>query len=193
MKKLILPAFALMVLAQWIVPIKTILDSEAVLKEGQVYRFKTRPIDPSDPFRGKYVTLNYEAERFETDTASGFSEDQSVYAVLKEDQNGYSTIKQLYSDLPEGEEHFLKTTVRYVWNESSDRQVVQLNFPFNRFYVEESKASDAEQAYWNAQQDSTRVSYAVIRIKNGQGMLENVMIDDRPILEIVREMNEKEQ
>ncbi|HNC29170.1 MAG TPA: YbaK/EbsC family protein, partial [Cyclobacteriaceae bacterium] len=48
MKKLILPAFALMVLAQWAVPIKMIADSESVLTSGTEYKFRTEPVDPAE-------------------------------------------------------------------------------------------------------------------------------------------------
>lgn len=193
MKKLILPAFALMVLAQWMVPVKMILDSEAVLTNGTGYKFRTEPIDPSDPFRGKYVTLRFNAERFETDTLYKYDEGQEVYALLGRDSAGYARIDRLYPDLPANLDYdILKTTIGYVWI-NHGKQMINLNFSFDRFYMEESKASDAERIYWNAQRDSTQVAYAVVKIRNGQGIIENVMINDRPILEIVREMSEKKR
>jgi uncharacterized membrane-anchored protein len=191
MKKLIFPAFALMVLAQWMVPVKMILDSEAVLTSGTGYKFRTEPIDPSDPFRGKYVTLRFNAERFETDTLYKYNEGQEVYALLGRDSAGYATIDSLYPDLPaKPDSNLLQTIIGYVWI-NNGRQMINLDFSFDRFYVEESKASDAEQVYWNAQRDSAQVAYAVVKIRDGQGIIENVMINDRPILEIVQEMNEK--
>lgn len=192
MKKLILPAFALMVLAQWMVPVKMILDSESVLTEGIEYKFRTEPIDPSDPFRGKYVTLRFNAERFETDTLYKYQQGQEVYALLRIDSTGYAEIANLYADLPTDQDfNILKATIGYTYVHE-DRQMIDLNFSFDRFYVEESKASDAEQVYWNAQRDSAQVAYAVVKIRNGQGIIEDVMINDRPILDIVRELNEKE-
>lgn len=192
MKKLILPAFALMVLAQWMVPAKMILDSEAVLTSGTEYKFRTEPIDPSDPFRGKYVTLRYNAQRFETDTLYMYEEGQEVYALLALDSAGYVEIANLYPDRPaDNDYNILKTNIGYVWI-NNGRQIINLNFSFDRFYVEESKASETEQVYWNAQRDSAKVAYAVVKILNGQGIIKDVMINDRPILEIVREMNEKE-
>ncbi|HNC31562.1 MAG TPA: hypothetical protein PKX08_16240, partial [Cyclobacteriaceae bacterium] len=56
----------------------------------------------------------------------------------------------------------------------------------------ESKASETERVYWDAQRDSAQVAYAIVRIQDGQGIIEELMINDRPILEIVRELNEKE-
>ncbi len=54
--------FAVMCLAQWIVPGKMVYDSENTIAEGTLYKFKTAPVDPSDPLRGKYVTLRLSGE-----------------------------------------------------------------------------------------------------------------------------------
>lgn len=192
MKKLMLPAFALMIAAQWIVPVKMILDSEAVLTEGEIYKFKTQPIDPSDPFRGKYVVLNFDVEQFETDTLRQFWEGQEVYAQLTTDTNGFVRINDLSSEKPEVLDNtILKTTVGYAWPVEG-KQRISLRLPFDRFYVEESKAPAAEQVYWDAQRDTLQTAYALVRVHKGQAIIENVMINDRPILEIVRELNERE-
>ena len=60
MKKMIMVLFAVMCLAQWIVPGKMVYDSENTIAEGTLYKFKTAPIDPSDPMRGKYITLKFQ-------------------------------------------------------------------------------------------------------------------------------------
>lgn len=192
MRKLIIPAFIVMVLAQWAVPLKMIADSESVLTSGTEYKFRTQPIDPSDPFRGKYVTLRFNAEVFETDTVYKFASGQQVFALLGVDSAGFATVTKLYPENPTDQDfNVLKTQVYYA-SVYDGKQVVNLNFPFDRFYVEESKASETERVYWEAQRDSAQVAYALVRLKNGQGIIRELMINDRPILEIVRELNEKE-
>lgn len=193
MKKLILPAFVIMALLQWAVPVKLILNNQTVLSEGEVYKFRTQPIDPSDPFRGKYVTLRFTVERFETDTVQKFTEGQEVYAALAHDPAGFVKIKALYAEQPDPLDNtILKTTIGYTWIHDN-KQLVSMRIPFNRFYVEESMASDAEQAYWMAQADSTQVTYALVKVRKGYGVIENVMINGRPILQIVKEMNESKK
>ncbi|MBK6341440.1 MAG: GDYXXLXY domain-containing protein [Flavobacteriales bacterium] len=49
-------------LAQLAVPAWMIAGRERVLSQGEVFKFKTAPIDPRDPFRGEYVRLDFEAE-----------------------------------------------------------------------------------------------------------------------------------
>ena len=57
--KYIFILFVIVALIQLFVPAQVILQQESVLETGNVYRFKTQPVDPNDPFRGKYITLNY--------------------------------------------------------------------------------------------------------------------------------------
>ncbi|MBD3630845.1 GDYXXLXY domain-containing protein [Cyclobacterium sp.] len=56
-KKIVLPVFVLIALLQLYLPAKMILDREDILHKGKEYKFKTQPIDPNDPFRGKFIAL----------------------------------------------------------------------------------------------------------------------------------------
>lgn len=48
---------------QLAIPGYMIFEQNQILTEGTAYKFKTRPIDPYDPFRGRYVTLAFEANQ----------------------------------------------------------------------------------------------------------------------------------
>ena len=47
--------FIVVAIAQLFIPTQMILNQETILKTGKPYRFKTQPVDPSDPFKGKYI------------------------------------------------------------------------------------------------------------------------------------------
>ena len=53
-------SFFILVLVQLAVPSFMILTQEEIQTEGKAFRFKTRPVDPYDLFRGKYITLTFE-------------------------------------------------------------------------------------------------------------------------------------
>ena len=42
--------FILMVLVQWAVPLRTVWKSQGTIENGKVFKFRTVPIDPNDPF-----------------------------------------------------------------------------------------------------------------------------------------------
>jgi uncharacterized membrane-anchored protein len=179
-----------MCLAQWIIPGKMIYDSEQIISDGTEYKFKTAPIDPSDPFRGKYVTLNFESNFIAYDDTVEWQAGQEIFVTFTVDSAGFA-IPQTISASQPTTESFLHTTVEYVTN--YDGHKVWINLPFNRFYLEESKASDAERVYWEAQRDSTQVAHALVSIGSGQAVLKNVFINDVPIVDIVNNLNKNEK
>jgi len=93
--------FAVMVLAQLAVPFKMIFDREKVLSEGNTFKFKTAPIDPSDPFRGKYITLNFVENNFEVIDGETWQNGQAVYVLLAKDAYGFAKIVDVVKELPD--------------------------------------------------------------------------------------------
>jgi hypothetical protein len=63
---------------------------------------------------------------------------------------------------------------------------VFIEYPFDRFYMEESKAFDAERLYSETQGDSTKKTYAVVNVRNGNAVLMDVHINGVPIRDVVK-------
>jgi len=186
MKTVALPLFVIMCLAQWLVPGKMIYDSETVIVEGTTYKFKTQPIDPSDPFRGKYITLNFDATSILLADSDRWESGEDVYITFTSDSAGFAKASGIFREPPDSEA-FLKTSVNY-FNTYNHFEVF-FNIPFDRFYLEESKASQAEQLYWQAQSDTTQVAYGLVTIGKGQAVLTDVMINDKSVVDIINELN----
>ncbi|HEY9048879.1 MAG TPA: GDYXXLXY domain-containing protein [Ohtaekwangia sp.] len=192
MKKLLIPAFVIMCLVQWFVPAQIIVEQETVLDEGTLYHFKTAPIDPADPFRGKYITLNFEQSHILVTDDKEWKRDQDIYVWLA-DSAGFAHITKVSMYEPEGTD-FVKAKVDHVT--SYEPYTLWIKYPFERFYMEESKAADAEQVYRGIQiqadtseADATQVAYAVVSVKDGKAALKDVKINERSIVDVVRELN----
>src|SRR5688572_10462267 len=95
MKKILVVAFPLMCLAQWFIPGKMIYDQEATLNHGTVYKFKTQPIDPTDPFRGSYITLNFESNIVVVNDFNEWRRGDNVFVTLKNNSTGFAQIDSL--------------------------------------------------------------------------------------------------
>jgi uncharacterized membrane-anchored protein len=187
MKTAITILFALMCLAQWVVPAKMIYDSEHVISNGNIFKFKTQPIDPSDPFRGKYITLNFESNFIKLKDTVKWQAGQEIFVTFTTDSAGFAIAEDLFSTPPDTES-FLRTTVDYI-NDYQGEPKLWFTLPFDRFYLEESKASQAEQLYWQAQRDSTQVAYGLVSIGKGSAVLTDVILNDKPIVEIINSLN----
>lgn len=173
-----------MCLAQWYVPGKLILDEEKILSEGKVFKFKTAPVDPSDPFRGKYITLSFEENSIKIVNPDEWKNAKRIYVSL-EDSAGYALISTVSMYEPENAD-YVKAEIQYI---SDYDTTLYIRYPFERFYLEESKASEAEKLYWEAQRDSSVTAYAEVSILEGNAALKDVFINSRSVKEIVKEIN----
>jgi uncharacterized membrane-anchored protein len=183
-KRIILIAFILVALVQIYVPAKIILERAIVLNSGKEFKFKTAPIDPSDPFRGKYINLNFNENTVGIQNKEKWTRGETVFVLLTTDNSGFAKIKSVSKARPSDSQDFLKAKVNHVIHDGSK---LSIEFPFDRYYMEESKAYDAELTYRRALPDTSQVTYALVNIKNGESVLKDVMINGVSIREIVKQ------
>ena len=181
-KTILLIAFLLVALVQLYVPASMILDREAVLAQGTEYKFRTAPIDPNDPFRGKYITLSFEDTTVPIVNENAWVDGESVYALLTIDEHGFAQIQSVTKEQPADDQDFLSTTVSYV-SSNGNRQLT-LQYPFNRFYLEESKAPKAERVYWESLRETSQTTYALVAISDGEAVLKDVLINGISVREL---------
>lgn len=180
-KVIILLLFILIAGIQWFIPIRLISEKHSIWLEGRTYKFQLTPLDPEDPFRGKYLQLKFEENHFRTDGQAGWQRGESVYVQLKRNAQGFVRITGLARNLPADDVDFVKATVRDAYGEDSLR--IFIDYPFDRYYVNEKMADPLEKPLLSNLQDTSRINYALIRIKSGEAVLEEVYLDDVPVSE----------
>ena len=185
MKKITFLLLAATFLFQWFVPLNMIMQQETILKEGTPFKFKTQPIDPNDTFRGKFVVLNYEANRANIEAGQLWVNGEPVFVKIKEDAEGFATIAGLEKVEPIDEKHYVKATIRRVWGQNSTQ--VSIRYPFERFYMEETKAPKAEALFRDLWRDSSTTVYGLVVINQGRAALEDVFVDGVSISDAVLE------
>lgn len=184
-KKFLFSAFILVALVQLTIPGKMIWDKERILLTGKDFKFETTPVDPTDPFRGKYITLTYLENSFEIDDETEWQEGENVFIILENDSDGFAKIKSVSKEKPKDSTDFLKSQIDFITG--NYRKQIHFTYPFDRFYMEESKAYEAEQIYIENQIDPNKKTYALVSIKNGDAVLKDVLIDGVSIQEIVKD------
>ena len=182
-KNILILAFALMVSAQFYVPLSMIWESEGILSMGTPYKFRTAPIDPNDPFRGKYITLEFKDNICDVKNDSNWIEGEMAYGIV-ENLNGFAHITSLAKSKPKDKD-YLHLRINYLVT-MGDAYLANLVFPFKKYYMEESKAYAAERIYRERQLDTIRTTYALVYIKDGVGRLADVKIGDSSIQDMVK-------
>lgn len=182
--------FIIVALLQIFIPAKMILDQEDILDTGAIYKFKTRPVDPSDPFRGKFIILNYDMNSAQTKDDSWEVHDKA-YLYLKKDSIGFAVVDTISKQKLMDKKDYIKLKIDRFDNRNwvkDSGYTVHFNLPFNRFYLEETKAKPAEDAYRNAHRDSSANSiYGLVFIKDGEAVLKDVIINGMSISKYVEE------
>jgi len=188
-RKIFLIVFILVASVQLFVPAKMIWDREEVINTGKEYKFKTAPVDPIDPFRGKFITLSYRGNVVEIENEPEWVSGEQIYAYLTIDEYGFAEIGSVSKFKLDSHQDYIRAMVAHVSEDGSNQ--LTIDYPFDRFYMKESKAYEAELAYQESQQDTSKVTYALVSIINGEAVLKDVMIDGVSIREIVKSRNQE--
>ncbi|MGE5317415.1 MAG: GDYXXLXY domain-containing protein [Chloroflexota bacterium] len=153
------------------------------MNQGTLYKFMTAPVDPNDPFRGKYIALTFQENVVELKNKEEWTMGETIYIGLTTDNNGYAKIESVSKEMPAGHPDVIKAKVRYV-REDGPRELI-IDDPFDRYYMEESKAAEAEITYRQLLADTSKVTYALVSVKEGEAVLNDVQIDGISLIGIV--------
>jgi len=173
--------FSIMVISQIAVAAQIVYQYETTIASANVYKFKTAPVDPNDPFRGKYIVLNFEMNAFNTED-NDWDYGETAYLYISKNENGYARIDTLSTNLLKNNSNdYVEVTLGSYYNGK-----IHFDLPFDRYYMEESKAMDAEILYRDSQQrDAAQDVYAVVHIQQGISVLTDVVINGMSIKDAV--------
>jgi uncharacterized membrane-anchored protein len=183
MKTIILIILAVLQLG---IPLAMIAKYEAVMKYGREYKFKCAPVDPVDRLRGRYVALRFEAEPASCEVYENRC--RSIWVSIEKDENGFVKIKE-------------SSLVKPAQGDSIKMKIPPFgrpNFPFDKYFMNEALAPAAEEVY----RKHTRLGdisgekylsdcYLVVKVWRGSATAVALMVGDKPIEELAREMKQR--
>ncbi|KAB8151718.1 hypothetical protein EZY14_017605 [Kordia sp. TARA_039_SRF] len=165
--------FSLMVIAQIVASAQIVYKHEATIHSENVYKFITAPIDPSDPFRGKYIVLDFKMNSFTTDDED-WDYGEKAYLYLEKDEEDYAYIDTL------SKTKLANNPNDYIIVETGSYYDGKIHFdlPFDTYYMKETKAYDAELLYReNNRRGEAQKVYATVYIQDETYVLTDVIID----------------
>ncbi len=180
MNRLLGLALALLFLLQLAVPAGMIAGREITLRRGELFRFRTAPVDPYDPFRGRFVALNLEQAQAPRPAGVELSYRQKVFALLAVDEAGFAYCSGIDTERPAAG-HYLVARIA-----SLDQEQVRLQLPFDRYYAEEDLAPEIERAYRAHSRRDKQEAFITVRVRQGRGVLEELYIEDLPVGDYLR-------
>lgn len=179
--------FLVVAFIQLCIPIYLIAKREYVLRTGTPFLFSTKPIDPYDAFRGRYVILSFDfedalqkklREKYSSITESNVQ--KTVFILIKNNLKGYGQISELSETRPSQGNYFQLDVVfqpQYYY-------FMDYRLNFDRFYMDEFDAPEAEKVY--QKESAKKRAYALVYVKNGSTVLADLLIDNIPIREYLK-------
>jgi hypothetical protein len=182
MTPLRLALWVLLAMAQLCVPAWMIVGQERILRGGTQVKLHTRPVDPADFFSGRYVALGFKVEQVPRELVRGhfMDPDETAYLELREGADGFAEIIALHKEKPPSG-LVLQCTIQ-----SLSPPTVEVALPFNRYYMDEHLAPEADRVY-RAQAADPVDSFVLVRVLDGRGVIEELYLGGKPVAEFLRQ------
>lgn len=180
-----LAVFAVAAVAQWLLPLSGIWQHERVISRGTLVKIECGAPDPYDPFRGRYLAV--------WPTQSTVSEPEGfprgggpvpVWATLEAGDDGLARIKSVSLE-PVSGPTVIPLTARS-WGTINGTDMIGLKWPFDRFYLNERLAPDADKLVAERSRDRKKI-VAEVRLLDGRAILTDILLDGVSIREVVKQ------
>ncbi len=135
--------------------------------------------DPSDPFRGRYVSLRFSAEEFPQPENLAVTESDCVYVRLRNDADGFARIESGSKEPLTGDDSSART-------QHLTTMAQHVTLPFDRYWLDETIAPEADRAYAANSRQGVKNVYVTVRVLGGDAALEQLFIGGMPVREHLR-------
>jgi uncharacterized membrane-anchored protein len=147
--------------------VSMIAGAERTIQSGSTWKFRTAPVDPVDLFRGRYARLNFSS--FSVPIVEGEIESGDlVYALLEKNDEGFGQIRAVSTSIPSSPD-YLELVAKSV-----GRKHVQVQLPYDRFYMDEERAPEMDRMLRRRMVPS----WAVIRVHEGKGVVVDLHMEE---------------
>jgi len=180
MRALPILIFCITALAQWAVPLFGIRQHEEVLKHGVLVKFKCRAPDPYDPLRGRYLAVRPEAERLPVPAGLKIASGMEIYISLSMEDDGFGKLGCI-TFKPPATGFYIRAKSGHSYGDTT-----AIKWPFERYYLNENLAPDADKWLAENTRGEKRV-VAEIRILDGRSVLADLSFDGKPLRETLRD------
>lgn len=149
---------------------------EDTLQNGEVFYFKPYPVDPRDLLNGRYISLSFGKHKVKCDDKCNEIKNSECFYVGIDNKDGNITFSNIYLSKPKKGNFLRVVSDSYT---TPKREYISFHFLFDRFYMNEYKAKKAEKAYNNLTKNDNFL--AKVRVKNGDGVIENIYVNSIPL------------
>ena len=187
-KRLSFIAFILVALAQLFVPWQMISKQAGIAGTGTEFKFKTglkanRENNlTGSSLRGKYIWLQFAEDHIKITDKKEWQVNQSAYVLFSRDSAGFAKIKSVTKLKPINSSDWVRARVMLNRKDSTSIRII---YPFNNYYIEDTDQKDIDSIIKKELNDSLKINYLKVRIKENQFLVSDLMINGVPFKKLV--------
>jgi hypothetical protein len=184
-KTSLLSALVLVGLAQLFVPWQMISKQAGFARTGTEFNFKTdsRVNRPGASLAGKYIALNFEQDHIRITDKKEWEHIQNAYVLFAKDSAGFAKIVSVTKKKPLTSSDWVRAGVWVNWKDSTS---LQLNYPFRNYIIEDTNHKQVDSVIKYGLNDSLKINYLKIKIKENQFLANDLMINGVPFKEMIK-------
>jgi len=186
--RLIIGAFILVALAQLYVPFQIISNQAGFAETGIEFKFKTvNRFNPDfngigSDLNGKFIWLQFREDHFKITDKKYWEKVRKAYVVFATDSDGFAKIKSVVTQKPVNTPNWVRVRVNVNWKDSTR---LQLFYPFNNYYIQDTQTKKVESIIKNSLCDTLKTNYLKIKIKENQFTAGELILNGVPFKEII--------
>ena len=191
-KNLLFSAFILVAMAQLFVPWQMIRTRPNFIDPGAEFKFKidSKLRDGNShtgaSIRGKFIWLELEQSNMKIADKKEFEQNEGVFVVFTRDSLGFAKIESVTKKKPVNNVDWIRAGVWVNWR---DTTTLHINYPFNQYYIKETNPKDVETIIKKGLNDSLKINYLKIKIRDNQFQVEDLLINDVSFKEMMKIKN----
>jgi hypothetical protein len=180
--KLLFVAFAVVAMAQLVVPGWMISSMADIAKTGNVFNFKVSQNRTGASLQGSYIWLTFEARKFKVDKKD-WDKSQNVFVTFANDSLGFARVKSVTKEKPTGTNDWVKAMAYLNLKDSS---FIWLTYPFSNYYVPNANTREAEKIFNKMLDDTMKTITLKINIRENQFLAGDLMVDSVKVSEVLK-------
>ncbi|MFA6376461.1 MAG: GDYXXLXY domain-containing protein [Candidatus Paceibacterota bacterium] len=170
--------FASAIIVQLAIVIGLVVFNASLLARGTEIVLPIKPVDPRDPLRGDYITMQYDISRIDASAVEGknkeIEKNDIVYVALKKQGNAWAAASVALKKPRVG--LFIKGNVSYVgysdWK--TKKQSISIIYGIEEYFIPEGTGTDL------AQKMRTKNAFArVVVDAGGTAILKDIFFTDK--------------
>ena len=188
-KNLLFSAFILIALAQLFALWQMIRTRPNLAETGTEFKFKidSKLRDGNNrtgaSIRGKYIWLELEQARLKITDKKEWEQNEGVFVLFTRDTLGFAKIESVTDKRPANSVDWVRASVWVNWRDST---TLHINYPFNQYYIKDTNPKDIESIIKNGLNDSLKVNYLKVKIRENQFLAEDLLINDVSFKKMVK-------